>query len=392
MKVAFIHDNKFIKDVNNNVYDKGAFNYNLFKRYLKHFDQIYVMGRKVDLEKDKILNMSLSSGPNVEFYFNEAYTKQLDFFINYKSVSKKVRELIKEVEACIIRLPSTLGIIAVRECIKAKKPFAIEVVGCYWDSLWFYGNIQGKVLAPIMYLLTKRCVNKSKYAIYVTQEFLQKRYPCKGKIANASNVNIHATKEVILKNRIDKINDRKDGIIDIGLIGSLDVAYKGHETAIKAIKILKNKGYKIKLKCVGPGDCNRWKKIIDKQDIEEQIEFCGTLPAGEAILEWLDGIDIFIIPSLTEGLPRALVEAMSRACPAIGSNVGGIPELLDESVVIDAKNYNKLADKLIQLIENKELAIEQAKRNFIISKKYSKEELDEKREEFWEEFKNSINK
>ena len=56
--------------------------------------------------------------------------------------------------------------------------------------------------------------------------------------------------------------------------------------------------------------------------------FNGVLPSGQPVLNWLDDIDIYVQPSFQEGLPRALVEAMSGGRPAFASTTGGIPELL----------------------------------------------------------------
>lgn len=68
-----------------------------------------------------------------------------------------------------------------------------------------------------------------------------------------------------------------------------------------------------------------------KYNIEDNVIHHGMLPSGEGIYNWLQTIDIYIQPSLTEGHSRALVEAVYNGCIAFGTNTGGIPDTLDLS-------------------------------------------------------------
>jgi glycosyltransferase involved in cell wall biosynthesis len=89
-------------------------------------------------------------------------------------------------------------------------------------------------------------------------------------------------------------------------------------------------------------------------------------------------------PSQTEGLPRALIEAMSRGCPCIGSNAGGIPELLDNAHIFSSGNVKELATILASF--DIEKMITQAKRNYEFSKGYAKEIIETRRNDFLKEF------
>ena len=115
-------------------------------------------------------------------------------------------------------------------------------------------------------------------------------------------------------------------------------------------------------------------------------QFCGILPSGDAVSAWLDGIDIYIQPSFLEGLPRALVEAMSRGCPALGSSVGGIPELLAAGCLHPPGDSLALASLLVQAVNDKCWQRQQAERNFQEAAQYEKAILDQRRRAFWLEF------
>lgn len=382
MKAVFFHDARLKYIEEGTYYTSGGLTQQYLNRYLDFYDRITLVTRKEKISSNNIFKYSITSGKNI--YFN--CIEKLNVFSLFFGKDKRIiQNEIKNNDFVIIRLPSIIGITACHFSNKYSKKYMIEVVGCTWDSLWNYGGIKAKLVAPIMYLLNRYYIKKAPNVLYVSNKFLQKRYPNKKHNIGCSDVNIENLSEEILNKRIKKINSKKinKNEIKIGLIGSLNVNYKGHEAAIKAISILKEYNIDIKLHCLGAGDKNRWSEIIKKYNVEENIYFDGTLPAGEEVYKWLDNLDIFWIPSLTEGFPRALVEAMSRALPAIGTNVGGIPELINNDYLIEKNDYKDLANKTIQIINNRKSNIDIAKENFKKSLNYEKKYLDKKRKNFY---------
>ncbi|MBW4862844.1 MAG: glycosyltransferase family 4 protein, partial [Paeniclostridium sp.] len=377
MKVGFIHDHKFY-EYNGKVYSKGGLPSKVLNRYSKIFGEVLVMGR---VNKTNCTDGFVSSmGENITFKLNYKYKTPIQLLLKYNEIKLPIKEFLEEVDACIIRMPSILGLVAIRECIKVGKPWAVEVVGCCWDSLWNYDKVKGKILAPIMYALNRYYIGKSKFAIYVSEYFLQSRYPSKGIVASASDVCIDIMSDLVLEEREKKIeNLSKNSEIILGIVGSLDVDYKGHRHAMVVISELVKKGYNVKLKCLGAGNPDRWINMSERLGISDRVEFCGFIPSGLPVINWLDNIDIFIIPSLTEGFPRILVEAMSRGCPCYGSSVGGIKELLRSNSTFKPKNKKQFIKIIESAILDKDSLKSNSKYNFIKSKQYTKSLLDEKR-------------
>ena len=337
--------------------------------------------RKEQVNEEKIDKYSVTSSKNIKFNCIDKLDIVSLLFGKYNKVIKKE---VKNNEFIIIRLPSVIGIIACHYAKKYKKKYVIEMVGCPWDSLWNYGNLKGKIVAPIMYILNKYYIKRAPNVIYVSKEFLQNRYPTKGRNIGVSDVNIDFIKQDIEKNRLKKIDSKEEkNIYKIGLIGSLNVNFKGHDTAIKALSILNRNNIKIEMHFLGVGDKSRWFKLIDKCNVEENVYFDGALPGGESVYQWMDSIDLYWIPSLQEGLPRALVEAMSRGCPVVGTKTGGIPELIDESCIIRKKSYKQLARKTINIINNKEMMKKLSIQNFEKSLEFEKEKLEKERSKFY---------
>ena len=92
-------------------------------------------------------------------------------------------------------------------------------------------------------------------------------------------------------------------------------------------------------------------------------------------------MDLYIQPSRQEGLPRAVIEAMSRALPVFGSKTAGIPELLLNECVFDNCSVKQIM-YLMSKIDNNQM-IHYAKRNFSEAMKYQKSILDARRYNFY---------
>lgn len=375
MKATFFHDTTFVFD-NNKYYTYGTMNKEKFDEYKKYFGDITAVVKvmkKNDSNKDIIQEKNYVGNIGVK-----------EVLPNYRNVINVVRKQMKETDFAIIRMHSIIGIVACKEARKNKIPYMIEMVSCPHDALWYHGGIKYKILMPIIVAITKYELKKSKNTIYVTNKFLQKRYPTGGKFIGCSDVKLKSLSNNVLENRLKKITLKKENeVYKLGLIGSLNVGFKGHKIAIKAISKL-NKNINIELHFLSSGNKEKWINCAKKNKVEDKVFFDGVLPHDE-VYNWLDEIDIFLNPSLQEGLPRALIEAMSRGCPALGSTVGGIPELLNEKFIISNNSYKQLSKLITNLIENKELMKEAAIINFDKSKEYEKQKLDLKKANFYKQ-------
>ena len=77
----------------------------------------------------------------------------------------------------------------------------------------------------------------------------------------------------------------------------------------------------------------RLKTLAGELNLTAHVRFHGHIAGRENIERILDGADLFVMTSASEGMPRAMIEAMSRGLPAIGSAVGGITEILKAAAV-----------------------------------------------------------
>ncbi|AXN37655.1 glycosyltransferase [Peribacillus butanolivorans] len=390
MRVVFAHDHIFKKDSAGNFYTAGSFNNEVWKRYLIHFDEIIVTARLDKKEIDNNNKYNDFNLPKTSFIPIPSLSGPLAQFKNRTYAAEKIKETLENSDALIARLPSEIGNLAIEIAEEMGKPYAVEVVACVWDALWNYGSIQAKIYAPLATYKMKRLVKKAPYAIYVTNSFLQNRYPCSGKIQNISNVEIQQTLDSSLLNRLNKIENSKQ-LCNIGMIGNLNNRIKGWDVALRALAILDKNNVDFKFHILGDGDIEQWVNLANELDISHKINFHGVLPGGEPVLKWLDNIDLYMQPSFQEGLPRAVIEAMSRACPVVGSTAGGIPELVDKRCLHKPGDYKGLSQILTDIMLDLDSAKDLAKQNYEESKKYKKEILDDRRSQFFSFFVKRFN-
>jgi len=392
MKTLFIHGSEKLKEDNDgNFYTDGSYNQEVWDRYLSIFKDISVIFRKdpciydTDFARKNFIYFDKDRLNFIELPNLMTYTSFFSF--NKRKLFKKIiKKAVIDHEYIIARLPSTSGYTAVKYAKKFNKPYLIEVVGCPWDALWNH-SIQGKILAPINYFKMKKSVKYAPYALYVTNEFLQKRYPSKGKTIGCSDVALPPLDENILTKRLDKIEKMApDKPIILGTTAAVNVRYKGQQYVIKAISKLNSLGYNFEYHLAGGGDNSYLKKVAKKYKVADRIKFLGSL-THEKVFEFLDDIDIYIQPSLTEGMPRALIEAMSRGCPVLGSKTGGIPELLNKNFIFKNGSVKGICELLKHF--NKETMKAESIRSFEKAKEFDKDLLNNRRNELLSEFMDS---
>ncbi|MCI9534704.1 MAG: glycosyltransferase [Lachnospiraceae bacterium] len=372
MKLLFVHDHKFRK-VENVLYSTGGLNNEVLERYSKNASQVTVIARifeegKSENKWSKITNKKILIKGDKGLYYNN------------------LKQEILMCDKMIIRLPSFLGLQALRLNRKIGKPYMIEMVACPWDALWNHG-FAGKILAPYIFFRNRKELKDAPMVLYVTNQFLQYRYPTKGKAIGCSDVVISDFNENILNRRREKIEHCGKKKI-LGTIAAINVKYKGQQYIIESLGKLKRQGKEdFEYQLVGNGDSSFLKSIAKKNNVEEQVKFIGGLP-HEKIFEWLDSIDIYVQPSRQEGMPRALIEAMSRGIPAFGAKTGGIPELLPEQYLFSnsSKNINEII-KILESLQNGNM-MQLAEQNYEVAKKYRGKEIQKVREEFYLDFYN----
>jgi len=158
------------------------------------------------------------------------------------------------------------------------------------------------------------------------------------------------------------------------------VPVKGQFTFIKACKkVLEN--HKASFVIIGevqddPTYYDQCRALVDDLGLTEDVKFIGYV---DNLLEWYHKVDIFVLPSLWEGIPLALLEAMSCGLPCVCTAVGGVPDILSDTGVgylVPPDDPNSMSSRITQLLDDETLRKGMGKRaRELIEEKYTIEHM-----------------
>ncbi len=153
-----------------------------------------------------------------------------------------------------------------------------------------------------------------------------------------------------------------DGVPIIGIVGVVRQA-KGHLILLEAAKQLKQKGFVAHYWIIGDGpSMNRVEKSIKELKLERDVSLAGFRNDIPAIMRRLD---LLVIPSLHECVPQVGLQALASKTPVVGSDVGGIPEIILNGVtgrIVAPGDANQLADAIVETFTNQEASSRMAAR------------------------------
>lgn len=142
----------------------------------------------------------------------------------------------------------------------------------------------------------------------------------------------------------------------VGMVARLD-SQKGHRYFLEAASQVVKDIPGVKFLVVGDGPLKeKLRTQTTKLGLSKDVIFTG--PARD-IPQILDTLDLFVLPSLWEGLPSVILEAMAAGKPVVATAVGGIPEIVKDgqmSLLVPPRDPDALAQAIIKLLQNKELA------------------------------------
>ena len=295
---------------------------------------------------------------------NMALDNDLNFFplnMNRKANLKTISEITKIINRHKINLVHSMGSradffarMAVRNVISAKVVSTIAML------------IEGYDVSRLRKLIYKcaDCYSSRFVSRYITvskalkQRLVKERKISEKKISVIYN-GVELDKydpERFHANKLRKLLNIENSTVLVGSIGRM-VYQKGFKYLIEAARILHRKNFNIHFVLIGEGpDEKSLKELVETYDLSDICTFTGQ---RFDIPQLLSDLDIFAFPSVLEGLPRVVIEAMAMAKPIVATNIDGVREQLEHGstgFIVPPGQAATFAKAIAQLIEDKDMA------------------------------------
>lgn len=380
MKLVFCGESVFLR-YNNQFYASSAsWSMALWERYLSVFNHVQLIVR---VEDTNAPNKFLIDSEKVSVIPLPRYQGMVGAIKASFFLKKYFNPYAISGNAYILRVPGQIGSTFSRILRSKGIKYAVEVVGDPWDVMECIGGKLSFILKRIGFYQLRYVVKHSSVSLYVTQTKLQSRYP------SAKGVETYGISNVKINNDfISQFSHKRpadDQPVKLLSVGSLEQLYKAPDIVVEALALLKQKGIPVSMVWLGGGKyLTEMVAYAKEHNVSEMISFQGNVDS-QRVEQCLENSDLFIHISRTEGLPRAIIEAMAKGLPIIGSNVGGIPELLTPNAIIPVNSATALADKVVEILYNPKLYDFLATRNLQESRKYEESVLAAKRDLYFKQ-------
>jgi glycosyltransferase involved in cell wall biosynthesis len=380
VKVSVLLEHRFYRTPDGAIWGQPGIPAGFFRRYLAVFDEVRVVAR-VGVASEEQPGWHRADDRGVHFVPVPYYLGPGQYLRNRRRIVASLRRAIYDAEAVILRVPSVAGTTAFATLRRDERPFGLEVVGDPFD-VFAPGAIRHPLRSLFRWIyprqLRQQCLHASAVA-YVTESALQQRYPPSDGAVAINYSSVELSDEAYSP---EPKQPRATGMHRVVTVGSLAHNHKGIDILIAAVGRCQAAGLQIELIVVGDGS---YREGLEQQAaaLGANVQFLGQVPAGAGIRSILDSADLFVLASRTEGLPRALIEAMARGLPCIATTAGGIPELLPSEDMVRPSDAVALADKIMAVALDAPRRASMAARNLERSKAYHANVLVARRQAFY---------
>ncbi len=394
MRVLVVLENHFFIDEKGKVWCDRVVGYGYLRRYLEVFPEVLVCGRCGTINSKKTVKMLRVDGPHVEFLPLPDFRGAKEFLKQFGNIQKVVEGVADDVDCAIMRAPTHLVLATYPILKKHKKPFALEFM--------MAANRMVEGMGPFRFILNPAINSRFKYICkrangvsYVTETILQQKYPCMA-ILDPTNKNYFTSSysSIDLQDSFyckRKVMPTMDNCRLIH-VGYMDSERKGQRIAIASVAELINCGCNVSLRLVGDGEKRKeLERYATEIGVADKVDFLGSINDKHELAKVLRQSDIMVFPTMSEGLPRVIIEAMANSLVCFASPVDGIPELLDADYLVK-RSPDDYKEKICNLLGNPKIIENNSKRNYKKSLSYSAHLIDQRRTVFYNRLKECVGK
>ena len=290
---------------------------------------------------------------------------------------------IRACDGCLLKLPEPTSTVVGLLLLAAGKKYAVEVVADAAEGIRWAKRDMPLVgwYSRLFEVLTRLLVRRAEGATYVSA-YLRRRYPTRHPEREWVFCSVEFSPEAVGRPRpVEFFGRRPFRLISVGRFSP----EKGHVYLVRALRHLRQLAPSpLQLHLVGDGpDRGALEEESRVLGVADLVHFHGYVPRGPELFALLDGMHLFVLPSLTEGMGRGLIEAMARGLPCVGSAVGGIPEYLPREALCPPGDPQAIAERIAPLLGQPETLARMSARNFEAVRRFWTPGRQEGKTAFW---------
>ncbi|WP_226532014.1 glycosyltransferase [Microbacterium paraoxydans] len=321
--------------------------------FLEVFDRVEIFTR---------VEESVVSGDGYLLDDERIRVTPLPFYDGWRSYFRQARRIRTAIDAATRDNGAAYGVWAPNQIVahvarraKAKDAeLLVRLIGDPEDVLTaIVPRPFGAVLGRFSRASTAAAVRKATAVVYVTLRALQAKYPAATGTAVLARTNLRLSPEILEIEKKEYADFLAGGPVSVIAVGSQQQNYKGHDLLIDAVAALRRSGREVNLTLVGQGALHS--RLVDQAELAGvPVNFVPRAGSTVDVARLVVSHDILVMPSRTEGMPKALLEAMSVGVFTLGSSVGGMVEVLDSSFRFEPDDTEALAKRLGHFIDHRE--------------------------------------
>ena len=328
-----------------------AGSYAAFAPLLGAFERVTIISR--ESRSESLPTGPAMTGPGVAHRSVPDYTSLGGLVRQLWPTIRIVWRSVGSNHAALVRLPEPLSLVVATIALVRRRTLICNVVA---DPETILATAP-KLARHAVTIWTRALVRRCDGAIYVTRHYLQQLVPAPDSTPQLSRSNVR------LDYLAKSTRTRPNGAVRLLCVGTTARLNKGQDTLVESLAELRSSGIDASLLLIGGGDHIEWLRAKAKSlRVEEFCEVRGHINDPVELASAYDDSDVFCLLSRTEGLPRAMIEAMSHALPAVGSAVGGLPELLPTHLCLTNPTPAQVATTLKALVSEPDVYEDASKR------------------------------
>lgn len=354
--------------------------YGAWSPYVRAFGNIEILARVEDERSDEGL---LAEGDGVRVVRLPYYAGLAQVPFGQVRVRRRLRSVGKTGDVFILRLPELMSLAVAARAKSIGATIVSLLVADPRDMGRALPRPLSFLFGRVLWSMAKRVIRSSRGVVYVSQRYLQEVCP------PPSHAAVLARSNVILDADWLEKAGRTEGPSSqwrLITVGTLEHPAKGMDFLIDVVAEARRRGLDVSLTIVGSG---RTMPALRERaaGLGEAIRFMGQIHDRGELASLLDGSDVYVSGSRSEGLPRATVEAMVRGLPVITTDAGASRELVAPDMVVEVDDRRAFLAVLERLMSDKERYRALSAENVVMAKEVARLAAPERLTDFLRAFR-----